>query len=149
LNKVYKHLPLARDEYLGRVNSDGKVYEARFGPDKYVGRVEIDTGKIYEARHGPDKQIGRVALDSGKVFLSRLGPDEYFGKVNGDGKIYLHNRMATDDYLGKVVDMTSFAHGGGAFLLLVQPAYDEEARKEAEAEKNLGETDAGEAAAPA
>ena len=58
-NKVYFQRPLAPDELLGHVAYDGRVYESRFGPDKYVGRVELDTGKIYEARLGPDKYTGQ------------------------------------------------------------------------------------------
>jgi len=126
MSKVYKHKPLARDDLLGHVEPDGKVYESRFGPDKYVGRVEIDTGKIYEARFGPDQYIGRAELDSGKIFRSKFGPDEYLGRVDEDGKLFRHKPLAPDEYLGKIVEMPGLAHGGAAFLLLVLPAVEEQ-----------------------
>jgi hypothetical protein len=146
MNKVYKHKSLAPDEYLGWVDETGRVYESRFGPDKLIGRVNIADGKIFESRLGPDRQIGQVDLKNGKVYLSKLGPDEYLGAVHGDGKLYAHVSLGGDDYLGKVADMVSYAHGGAAFLLLIQPAYDEE---EVEAAKRAGAIDPGEAEAGA
>lgn len=148
MNRVYRHRPRLHDEYLGRVTPDGKVYESRLGPDRYIGRVDLNTGQIYEARVGPDKKIGRVELDSGKVYLSRLGPDEYLGEVRSNGKIYHHKWLAPDEYLGRVEDMTSLTHGGAAFLLLVQPAYDE---AEAASRESIDPDDAeaGQATAPA
>jgi len=124
MNKVYRHKPIAPDDYLGHVNERGQVYASRRGPDQLVGRVELETGKIYESRLGPDRYIGRVDANSGKVYLSQLGPDEYLGRVHRDGKLTLHIPLGADEYLGKVVDMTSLAHGGAAFLLLVQPVLD-------------------------
>ena len=126
-HKVYFQRPLAPDALLGRVEADGKVYESRFGPDKYVGRVELDTGKIYEARLGPDKYVGQVMLDSGKVYRHKpMAADEYLGSVDGDGKFFRHRPLAADEYLGQVVEMTSYAHGGAAFLLLIWPMVEEE-----------------------
>lgn len=133
-SKVFRHKPLAADELLGRVEPDGRLYESRFGPDKYIGRVEIDSGKIYEARLGPDKYIGRVELDSGKVFRAKVGPDEYLGRVNGDGEFHRHKSLAADQYIGKLTEMASYAHGGAAFLVLALPAWDE-----AEAEAGAAE----------
>jgi hypothetical protein len=150
VNKVYKHERMARDQYLGRVDADGDVYEARFGPDKRIGKVELSSGKIYEARHGPDKYLGRVDPKTGKVYLSRLGPDELFGEVKQDGRLYHHRRMARDDYMGKVQEMTSLTHGGAAFLLLIQPAYEEEAqRAQDESLLGTGDEETGAAQAPA
>ena len=127
MNKVYRHKPLAADEYLGHVAFDGKVYETRFGPDKHVGWVELDTGKIYESRFGPDRYIGQVQLDSGKVYRHKpMAADEYLGSVDGDGKFFRHRPLAADEYLGQVVEMTSYAHGGAAFLLLIWPMVEEE-----------------------
>ncbi len=127
MSKVYKHKPKAPDEYLGRVEPDGKVYERRSGPDKKVGWLEIHTGNIHETRFGPDKRIGRVDLDSGKIFLTKFGPDQYVGRVEKDGKLFHHKSLSSDDYLGKIKDMPSFGHGGAAFLLLVSPTLEEEA----------------------
>lgn len=143
MNKVYRHRSLLPDELLGHIHVDGKVYETRSGPDKYVGRVELETGKIFESHLGPDKHIGRVDLRNGKVFLTRIGPDEYLGRVHEDGKLYAHKELAPDEYLGKVTDMSSLAHGGGAFLLLVIPAYEEQAEKAQDDEPNPGEAEAG------
>jgi hypothetical protein len=126
MSKVYKQKPLSPDELLGRVDPDGRVYETRFGPDKYVGRVEVDTGKIFEARLGPDQYLGRVELDSGKIFQHKpLAPDEYLGRVDGDGKFHRHKPLAPDEYLGRLTEMASYAHGGAAFLLLIWPALKE------------------------
>lgn len=127
MNKVYRHRQFANDEFLGRVDQDGRVYESRLGPDKYVGRVDLEDGKIYEARVGPDKYIGRVDAETGKIYLPRFGPDEYLGRVEKDGKLYAHRTLAPDTYLGRVEKMTSLVHGGGAYLLLIVPAYDQEA----------------------
>ena len=138
-NKVYFQRPLAPDELLGHVAYDGKIYESRFGPDKYVGRVELDTGKIYEARLGPDKYIGQVMLDSGKVYRHKpMAADEYLGSVDGDGKMFRHKPMAPDEYVGKIVEMTSYAHGGAAFLLLVWPMVEEQMKAGIE-QKEKGE----------
>ncbi len=134
-SKVFRHKPLAADELLGRVEPDGRLYESRFGPDKYIGRVEIDSGKIYEARLGPDKYIGRVELDSGKVFRAKVGPDEYLGRVNGDGEFHRHKSLAADQYIGKLTEMASYAHGGAAFLVLALPAWDETEAGAAEAKE--------------
>ncbi len=124
-SRVYQQKPLAPDELLGRVEPDGKVYETRLGPDKYIGRVDIDTGKIYEARVGPDQYLGRVDLGSGKVFVHKpMALDQYLGRVDEDGKFFHHRPLAKDDYLGKMTEMASYAYGGAAFLLLVWPAFE-------------------------
>lgn len=149
MNKVYRHQPLAPDEYLGWVDLQGQVFEERFGPDRKIGRVDTASGKIYEARLGPDQLIGRVDLDSGRVYLAKMGPDEYIGQVNTDGKIYLHRRLARDEYIGRVREMASLAHGGAAFLLLVQPAYDEARQKAEENAEDPGDLETGQATNPA
>ncbi len=135
---VYLQKPLAPDERLGRIDPSGKVYESRFGPDKYVGWVDVDTGKIYEARLGPDHYLGRIDLGSGKVFLHKpLALDEYLGRVDPDGNFFHHRPLAKDDYIGKLTEMATYAHGGAAFLLLVWPAFEKEvaARKDDTEEK--------------
>lgn len=145
MNKVFRQKPLAPDEHLGHVGFDGKVYESRFGPDKYVGRVELDTGKILESRLGPDKYIGSVALDSGKVYRHKpMAMDEYLGRVDNDGKFYRH-RVGPDEYIGKIEGTNAYALGGAAFMLLVWPLIEEEiaaekkAKEDKEAQKG-GET---------
>lgn len=129
-SKVFRHKPLAADELLGRVEPDGRLYESRFGPDKFIGRVEIENGKVYESRVGPDKYVGRVEQDTGKVWLAKVGPDEYLGRVNGEGEFHRHKPLGPDVYIGKITEMASYAHGGAAFLLLALPAWEAaEARK--------------------
>ena len=123
-SKVFRHKPLAMDELLGRVEPDGRVYESRLGPDKFIGRVETDNGKIYESRIGPDKYVGRVELDTGKVYRAKVGPDEYLGRVNGEGEFHRHRALGADAYMGKLTEMASYAHGGAAFILLALPAWD-------------------------
>ena len=147
-SRVFRHKSLAADELLGRVEPDGRLYESRFGPDKYIGRVEAATGKIYESRLGPDKHVGRVELDTGKVFRVKMGPDEYLGKVNAEGEFRRHEILARDDYIGKITNMASLAHGGAAFLLLALPAWEEAeaAKAEARAAKDAPEPPAAEEA---
>ena len=60
-------------------------------------------------------------METGKVFTARFGPDDYVGRVQADGDLYLHKPIAPDDYIGRVADMTSYAYGGAALLLLVLP----------------------------
>jgi hypothetical protein len=121
MNKVYRHKQLARDEYIGRVDQNGKVFRRRLGPGRMVGYVDLGSGNVFEKRLGPNKKIGRVDPQTGEVFLSKLGPDEYIGKVQRDGKCYYHKSLAKDDYIGKVIDMISLAHGGAGYLLLILP----------------------------
>lgn len=135
MNKAYRHITLARDEYLGCVDEHGVVFEERFGPDRRIGRVDPGDGKIYEARLGPDRYIGRVELHTGKVYLAKAGPDEFIGKVYKDGRCFFHRPMARDHYMGRVREMVSFAHGGAAYILLIFPAF-EEKREEQEAASN-------------
>lgn len=133
MNKVYHHKPMSRDEYLGRVDESGKVYKNVAGPkkpDTYIGRVDLHTGKVFDASTVPEELVGRVDTDTGKVFRSKFGPDEYLGRVAEDGKLSHHKPLARDDYMGKVTDMSSYAHGGAAFLLLVYPLFED--RREAE-----------------
>jgi hypothetical protein len=136
--RILRQKPLAPDEVLGRVEPNGHVYESRFGPDHYVGRVELDTGKIFSARLGPDKYIGHVDLASGKLYRHKpLAADDYLGRVDGDGKFYRHKPLAPDEYAGKIETMVGFALAGAGFLLLVLAALDEEA--EGQKQKNEGE----------
>lgn len=123
-SKVFRHKALALDELLGRVEPDGRVYESRLGPDKFIGRVEIDNGKVYESRLGPDRYVGRVELDTGKVYRARVGPDEYLGRVNGEGQFHCHRPLGPDAYIGKLTEMASYAHGAAAFILLALPAWE-------------------------
>jgi hypothetical protein len=141
MKKVFKHKALAPDEYLGRVDEDGKVYKNIAGPNKpdsYIGRVELNTGKVYDATATAEHYIGRVEVETGKVFLARVGPEEYLGKVNDKGQFFHHKRLARDEYLGKINEMMSYAYGGAAFLLLVYPVFEAELAQ-AEAEKSADE----------
>ena len=129
--KVYFQRPLAPDELLGHADYDGKIYESRLGPDKYIGRVEVDTGKIYEARLGPDKHVGQVELSSGKVYRHKpLAADEYLGQVDSNGNFYQQKAFAPDKRVGSITPMPSVALAGAAFMLLVLPAVAEEEAKE-------------------
>ena len=147
MSKVYRHKPMAADQQLGRVELDGRVFETRFGPDKLVGRVELDSGKIFATRVGPDHKVGRVELDTGKVYRSKFGPDDYEGRVDEDGKFHRHRPLALDEYIGRIVEMPSLAHGGAALLLLALPAWEEqEAERDAAEAKAKEEADAKRAA---
>jgi hypothetical protein len=71
-----------------------------------------------------------VDLENGRVYWHvPLGKDEYLGRVEPDGRMYHHQRVAPDDYMGRVDEFISYAHCGGAFLLLVMPAYEEKRSK--------------------
>jgi hypothetical protein len=125
---VYLHNPLAPDELIGRVEMDGKVYESRPGPDKYIGSVELETGKIFEHHPGPDRYVGVVALDSGKVYRHKpAAPDDYLGWADADGKYYRHKPLAPDDYVGSISGTTDYALAGAGFLLLIWPVISSEA----------------------
>ena len=125
--RAYLHRPLAPDPQIGYTEWDGKVYETRFGPDKYVGRVELDTGRIYETRLGPDKYVGQVELSSGKIFRHVAGrPDDYLGRVDANGNCYVHQPFAKDPYVGNLTPMPGYALAGAAFLLLLIPVLEAE-----------------------
>jgi hypothetical protein len=126
MSRVYRHKSRARDKYLGRITSQGKVYKARFILNKYIGRLDVTNGRVYQVRFGPDKYIGRVDLKDGKVYLARFGPDQYLGQVSRDGKFFHYKRLARDEYLGKITKMASYGHGGAAFLLLLLPTVKKE-----------------------
>ena len=124
--RAYLHRPLAPDPQLGYVEWDGKVYETRFGPDKYVGRVELDTGRIFEARLGPDRYMGRVELSSGKLYRHvPNGPDAYLGQVDANGNFHTHRPFGPDPYVGNLTPMPGMALAGAACLLLLIPALEE------------------------
>lgn len=126
MSKVYLAIPTAFDELQGHVNEDGKIYRSKFGPDEYVGEVDLPSGKIYAERFGPNQKIGYVDLENGKVYLSKLGLDEYVGRVDNQGRMHRHVPMGADEYVGKVEDFVSYAHSAGAMLLLIFPALEED-----------------------
>jgi hypothetical protein len=138
MNIAYRHIPLAPDELVGRVDEEGSVYVIKPDQDeRFTGRVELITGEIFESHLGPEKPVGRVELDTGRIFHSHLAPDEWVGKVDQDGKCYLQQPPARDEYLGKVTEMLSLAHGGAAFLLLIYPRFvEDQQRKEAQEREN-------------
>jgi hypothetical protein len=125
MSKIYLAIPRAFDELQGHVNEDGKIYRSKFGPDEYLGKVDLASGKIYASQFGPDKKVGYVDLESGKVYLSKLGLDEYVGRVDREGRMHRHISMGADDYIGKVDQFVSFAHSAGAMLLVILPAMEE------------------------
>ena len=149
MNKVYRHRSKSQDEYLGRVSEDGRVFESRLEAERYIGRVELDSGKIFVSQNGEERHLGRVEIDTGKIYLARFGPDEHLGQVHGNGKLYSHKWLSADQYLGHVEEMTSIAHGGAAFLLLVRPAMNEIKSRAKKTQTDHGEVDPGPAPAPA
>lgn len=121
-SRAYLHRALAPDPQVGFVDFDGKVYETRLGPDKYIGWVELSTGKVFETRLGPDHYIGRVDLSNGNIFRHLAGaPDEYIADVDHDGNIFIHKSLAPDPYVGNITPMPGYAQAGAAFLLLLEP----------------------------
>jgi hypothetical protein len=120
--KVYRHSP-GPDDYVGRVEMDGRVYGQRMGPDEYLGRVE-EGGKIYQhLAGGPDRYLGRVERD-GKIFRhSPGGLDDNVGRVSGSGRVHARRAgISGDEYLGRVEGEPLRLAGGAAyFLLLAEP----------------------------
>ena len=127
MSKVYLQRPgAAPDELLGRVDLNGRVCRSRPGPDDEIGHVNLDSGRVHAQRLGFDEYIGRVDLDSGKVYRHvAAGPDEYLGRVHKDGRMDYHVAGRVDEYIGRISGNASLAQGGGAFLLLVWPAFAE------------------------
>ncbi len=139
-SNVFRQKALAPDVKVGRVEPDGRVYAERFGPDHYIGRVEVDTGRVWEAHLGPDKLIGHVEPGTGRCFRARFGPDEYVGRAAGDGRLYRHVPVAIDEYIGSIEHMAGLAHAGAALLLLVLPEVEAEQQTDDEqASENPGE----------
>jgi hypothetical protein len=121
--QVYKQHP-GPDDYVGRVEGNGRVYGQRFGPDEYLGRVE-NNGRVYaHVPGGPDRYLGRVQRD-GEIYRHVPGgPDKEVGHVDKNGKIYLRRRgPASDDLVGRVEGDDAEVHLAGAaafFLLLLE-----------------------------
>jgi len=126
MTKVFLAVSLAPDRLVGHVKEDGKIIRSQVGLDDEIGHVNLRNGHIFEQRFGPDKKFGHVDLVDGKVYLSRFGPDKYVGQVMADGRMYYHVPMGRDDYVGQVESFVSYAHSGGAFLLLVLPALEDQ-----------------------
>lgn len=125
MTRVFLSISMAPDRLLGHVKEDGKIVRSQVGLDDEIGHVDLKNGHIFEQRFGPDRKAGHVNLKDGKVYLSRFGPDKYVGQVTADGRMYFHVPMGRDDYVGRVESFVSYAHSGGALLLLVLPALEE------------------------
>ncbi len=117
--KVYRAIPRARDEMLGYVKEDGRVYRSKPGFDGYLGKADLPSGRVYEERLDPDRE-------SGKVYLRRFGPDDYVGTVDEKGRMHRHIPMAPDEYIGVIDPFGSLAHAGAGLLLLVLPALEDD-----------------------
>jgi hypothetical protein len=117
--KVYRDF-VGPDDYVGRVEEDGRVYGQRFGPDEYLGRVE-PSGRVYaHLAGGPDRYLGRVE-HNGRIYRHIAGGlDEEVGRVEDSGRIYARRPgLAPDDLLGRVEEAPSVLAGGAAFFLLL------------------------------
>ncbi len=110
------------DIILGHINEDGTIYRSQAGLNDRIGRVDLSSGKVYEDQFGPDKKVGHVNMKNGKVYSSRLGLDKHLGNVNGKGHMLRLVHMGIDTYVGMADPFVSYAHTGGAMLLLVIPA---------------------------
>lgn len=137
MNKVFRNKSLGPDEELGHVGFDGKAYASRFGPDQFMGHVELETGKIFGP--GINNYLGQVMLEDGKVYRHKpLAVDEYLGHVDGSGKFYRH-RVGPDEYIGQIEGATTYALSGAAFMLLVWPVVEKEAAEAEEAKEKKDE----------
>lgn len=126
-SKVYLQRALAPDKHLGEVKENGDVFREDVGLNDRIGNVDINSGRIYRRRNlAPDQLVGHVDVDNGKIHLEVPGsPDKYIGRVRTNGELNLHMAGQPDVKIGSVKDMVSLAQGGGAFLLLVLPAFEE------------------------
>ena len=118
MTKVYRSYA-GPDDYVGRVEANGRVYGQRLGPDDYLGRVERN-GRIYAHEPGPDRYLGRVERD-GEIFRHVPGgPDVEVGRVEENGKVYARRPgPAPDDLIGRVEGESPRLAGGAAFFLLL------------------------------
>ena len=82
MSKIYLAIPRAFDDLQGHISEDGKIYRSKFGPDEYLGKVDLSSGKIYASQFGPDKKVGYVDLENGKVYISKLGQDHTNGRLD-------------------------------------------------------------------
>ncbi len=125
VNQVYLDKAGAREELLGWVEVDGRVFRGKEGAGEQIGYADLDTGKIYLSVPVPDVYAGRIQFDTGKVFRQvASGPDEFLGHVEPDGRMIRHVALWPDKHVGHIVDAPSIVHAGAAFLLLVLPAAD-------------------------
>ena len=125
MHKIMLHKAFGLDLHIGRADEDGKIYQKVEGlgkHDRYIGRVDLSNGKVYDSASMPERPMGRVDKD-GKIYHAEFGPDEYLGKVEADGKLYHHKRLARDEYMGHVEGIENVYLSGGAFLLLIYPAW--------------------------
>jgi hypothetical protein len=124
MNRVYKSYP-GPDDYIGRVEENGRVYGQRFGPDDYLGRVERN-GRIYAQEPGPDRYLGRVERDGTIYRHVPAGLDDNVGRVEENGQAtgtwYVYARrpgIAHDKLIGRVEGDEPIRAGGAAFFLLL------------------------------
>jgi hypothetical protein len=118
MTRVYKSYP-GPDDYIGRVEENGRVYGQRFGPDDYLGRVERN-GRIYAQETGPDRYLGRVERNGTVYRHIAGGPDENVGRVEENGKVYARRPgVAHDKLIGRVEGEEPILAGGAAFFLLL------------------------------
>ena len=124
---VYLQRAMAPDKKLGYVKENGEVYREDPGFNDRIGHVDITSGRVYRRRSAaPDKLVGHVDVDNGKIHLEvPVSPDKYIGRVRTNGDLNLHLAGSPDVKIGSIKDMESLAQGGGAFLLLVLPAFEE------------------------
>jgi len=126
-SKVYLQRALAPDKHLGYVKENGEVFREDPGLNDRIGHVDIFTGRVFRRRTAaPDKLVGHVDVDNGKIHLEvPASADKYIGRVRTNGELNLHMAGQLDVKIGSVKNMESLAQGGGAFLLLVLPAFEE------------------------
>lgn len=93
------------EQWLGRVDDRGRVYQQERGPDPYCGRVDMDSGKIFAGLPGQDECIGWVELNSGRIFYcSAKATTKCVGEIDGHGRIYRKTgeRWRSKQILGRI-----------------------------------------------
>ena len=99
---------------VGRIESDGNVYDGVGMFSKHIGRVDSD-GRVYDDVAMFGKCVGRVK-NNGEVWTEGFLGGKCVGKVESDGRVY-DDIGFTATCVGKVESPHIF--GGGAALLLL------------------------------
>jgi len=112
--RVYRSL-VGLDDYVGRVEENGRVYGQRVGPDERLGRVE-ENGRIYVTEPGADRYLGRVEVDGTIYRHVAGGADVNVGRVGRSGKVYVRRPgTAPDAFDGVHMKGEYLADGSGAW----------------------------------
>ena len=113
MGKIYDWQTLAPP--IGRIETDGKVYDGVGMYANLIGRVDGD-GSVYVAETFDEKLVGRVETDGSVYAEAHFGGGIAVGRVETSGKVYNGSGLSAT-YAGRAEPPHIF--GGGAALLLL------------------------------